>query len=327
MHELTIFKQNLPSIDIKLEDKTQSLSYWFELYFSTQVLGSPKETIGAKKKDIVKFLNYFQNNIKTNNIDYWTTSVTKAFQGFLLNVPYSATTINRIFATLRHAANWIQNQRPFLAGHPFTNIRDVAIDDPAWKGLTSIEITRLKVGCDHRLMICKRANQNAYLETAVFYILLHTGLREFELIGLNIDQYHSRGFHNVIRKGRKVTRKVHLPQEAREVLDKYLEKRSDIQPNEPLLVTKNGNRLNPRDVQRICNRIASQASAQLSIEEKIRLTPHMLRHTFLKNVADSEGVHVAQALSGNISMREIFRYTKPSHDEIESISEKLAKKF
>jgi len=45
--------------------------------------------------------------------------------------------------------------------------------------------------------------------------------------------------------------------------------------------------------------------------------PHKLRHTFLKKVTDKYGVHFAQELSGNVSIKEIFRYAKPSQDEMQ----------
>lgn len=52
---------------------------------------------------------------------------------------------------------------------------------------------------------------------------------------------------------------------------------------------------------------------------------HMLRHTFLKKVTDKHGVHFAQELSGNVSIKEIFRYAKPSQDEMQSTIEELFK--
>ena len=74
---------------------------------------------------------------------------------------------------------------------------------------------------------------------------------------------------------------------------------------------------------RICARISKQASAHLPPEEHFHLTPHQLRHTFLKHVADKHGVHYAQRLSGNVSIREVFRYTKPSDEEVEGDMEGL----
>lgn len=44
---------------------------------------------------------------------------------------------------------------------------------------------------------------------------------------------------------------------------------------------------------------------------------------FLKKVTDKHGVHFAQEMSGNVSIREIFRYAKPCQDEIQSTIEEL----
>jgi hypothetical protein len=82
-----------------------------------------------------------------------------------------------------------------------------------------------------------------------------------------------------------------------------------------------GNRLAPQDVARVCHRLARQACAHLGEGECFHLTPHMLRHTFLKRVADLPGVHVAQQMSGNVSIKEIFRYTKPGQDEMDETAE------
>ena len=66
-----------------------------------------------------------------------------------------------------------------------------------------------------------------------------------------------------------------------------------------------------------------QANAYLSTNEKIKLTPHMLRHSFLKRVADKHGLHVAQNLSGNVSIKEIFRYTKPDNNQKHDMVQEL----
>jgi integrase/recombinase XerD len=296
--------------------------------------GSPN-TERAKRKDLEKFLAFFVDSLGHEHVDAWTPSVTKGFQRSLQHTvsvgrtkPLAPSSINRILATVRHFAKWLHHQRPIRVGNPLENVRDIATDSSAWNGLTDKEIMRLKSACDQRLKHCDRKNQNPLLETAVLYCLLYTGMREFELSSLNVGQYHSGGFHLVKRKGNKVSRKVPLPKEASRWLDAYLEQRGDggsalLEDDEPLFVSRYGNRLHPRDIYRIMERICSQASAQLSEGEKMRLTPHMLRHTFLKRVADKKGVHVAQEMSGNVNMREIFRYTKPSQEEMDQIAESI----
>ena len=300
---------------------SNSLVSWANLYFQFHVLGSPTKTVQAKTKDMSKFLSFFEKEIGHEHIDSWTPAVTKHFLNHLAGTastvtgkPLKATSINRVLATLSNFAGWVEKQRPFLAGSPFVGVKNLKVDAPHWNGLTAREVLRLKSACEQRLNACKRKDQNPLLEAAVFHVLLYTGMREAELVALNRHQYHHRGFHDVKRKASRVSTKIPCPQEAREKLEAYLAD-SPKEPHEPLFTSRYGSRLLPRDVARICERIAQQASAHLSEADEIRLTPHMLRHTFLKRIADKHGVHVAQQMSGNISMREIFRYTKPSDEE------------
>jgi hypothetical protein len=60
--------------------------------------------------------------------------------------------------------------------------------------------------------------------------------------------------------------------------------------------------------------------AQLPTKERFRLNPHQLRHTSLKRVSDKHGVHVAQKMSGNVSIREIFRYAQSSEEEVDWVA-------
>lgn len=307
-----------------------SIFYWANLYFNINVVNSPIHTTRAKKNDIDKFLYFFQSSLHSDNVSLWAPSVTKGFLKYLQNQKslktnqlYISTTINRILATIRHFANWLIKNYTIPSGNPFTGVKLIQVEDPAWNGLTENEIMRLKSACDIRLNACNKKYQNPVLETAVFYILLMTGLRESELAALNVKQYYNRGFHEVKRKGNKITKKIPLPKEAREYLEQHLASRSNILDNDPLLLSRYSNRILTRDIARICQRIARQASVHLSKEQELKLSPHMLRHTFLKRIADKHGIHVAQDLSGNISMKEIFRYTKPNYNEKLSIVEAL----
>ncbi|WP_218127068.1 tyrosine-type recombinase/integrase [Catalinimonas alkaloidigena] len=311
-------------------DPQHVLSAWIQFYLAVRVQGGSEHTRRAKESDLQKFLRFFVDQLGTERVDFWTPSMSKAFLKWLHTAPrrevgaaerrkgegdrpLAATSVNRILATLRHFGGWLHGQRPLPTGHPFEGVKNLAIDEPAWNGLTVREVTRLKIACEQRLALCTRADQNALLETAVFYCLLFTGLRESELAALNVGQYHHRGFHQVKRKGSKISGKVSVPAEAKAWLDRYLESREgELADQEPLFVTRYSNRIARKDIYRIARRICDQANAT---GDGIRLTPHMLRHTFLKRVANKHGVHVAQEISGNISMREIFRYTKPSQEE------------
>lgn len=318
------------SEDPRESDQGDSVIAWARFYYHVHVKGSPSKTEQAKLGDLHKFLGFMVQEVGHDHADSWTPAVTKHFLKSLqhtvsasTNKPYKATTINRILATVRHFARWLHKQRPLLAGDPFARVRDVQADAPDWNGLTSRQLMRLKSACEQRLVLCKRKNQNPSLEIAVFYLLLQTGLRESEVVSLNVRQYRDRGLHHVKRhKSKKISTKVPVPRDAREFLEAYLSARQP-QPNEPLFLNRYGQRLTGQDVQRICKRILQQASVNLEEAERFRFTPHKLRHTFLKRAADKNGVHFAHEASGNVSIKEIFRYTKPSQEEIDEAVEKL----
>ena len=333
MYQLAITKTSILDAPINHD----SVQFWATKYFHLFVLNASEHTQRAKKLDLEKFLGYFFETMRSETIDLWTPALTRGFQNHLLahesaktKGAYCATTINRILATIRHFGNWLHVERPLLAGDPFTGVKLTQVEEPSWNGLTITEITRLKAACDIRLKSCEKGNQNPLLEVTIFYVLLMTGLRESELARLNYGQYYARGFHEVKRKGNKVSKKILVPNEAREYLDKLLVERirlleekgrGAIEASDPLFISRYDARISTRDIARVCDRIAKQASAHSS--DRIHLTPHMLRHTFLKRVADKHGVHIAQDLSGNISMREIFRYTKPSAEQKRVIVEGL----
>ena len=105
-------------------------------------------------------------------------------------------------------------------------------------------------------------------------------------------------------------------------MDLYLTTRN-AQPDEPLFLTRYGTRLKTLNVYHLCERVLKQALTFLPESERFDFTPHKLRHTFLKKVTDKHGVHFAQEISGNVSIKEIFRYAKPSQDEMQNTIEEL----
>ncbi len=265
------------------------------------------KTEQAKKKDMEKFINFFELEVGHDHVDNWTLAVSKQFQKMLCKMiseksgkVYKATTVNRVMATIRHVGRWLHQKRPLLAGDPMTQVKDMQTDAPDWNGLTSKQLMRLKSACEQRIKSCDRKNQNPLLETAVFYTLLGTGLRASELVTLNVYQYQNKGLHDVVRhKSKRVISKAPIPQEARDFLDQYIESKSP-DAEEPLFISRYGTRLKGLDIYRICQRVLIQALAFLPESEKFDFTPHKLRHTFLKKVTDKHGVHFAQVMSGNL---------------------------
>ena len=57
--------------------------------------------------------------------------------------------------------------------------------------------------------------------------------------------------------------------------------------------------------------------------ERIKVSPHVLRHTFLRKLAEEKGLQYAKEASGHKSDRYIWRYVKPSQQSLAAAIDEL----
>jgi integrase/recombinase XerD len=62
--------------------------------------------------------------------------------------------------------------------------------------------------------------------------------------------------------------------------------------------------------------IRTQASAHHPDGERIEVSPHVLRHTLLRRLAEEKGVHYAKETSGHRSDRYIWRHVEPDKQSL-----------
>lgn len=322
MNHLAIQPAAILSPDLAPDGQRDSLVAWFNLYMGLEAGANADNTIAAKTRDLEAFLGFFTRAIGSDQADLWTRSITADFVEDLQKEKRSPTSINRMLATLRHCASWMHRKRPFLAGNPTERIADIAVDDPEWKGLADIEVTRLKAAAEQLIHVKRRRNQHPIRDFAIFHVLLRTGLRISELLRLDLDQYRGKHFANVKRKGRKVTREIFLAAEDREALDRYIAEVRGREPG-PLFLSRSGRRLARQNVDSALKAIANQANARFPDDQKIKLHAHVLRHTCLRRAAEKHGVQYAMELSGQSSERYIWRYVQPSSEQKEAALDDL----
>ena len=199
-------------------------------------------------------------------------------------------------------------------------------DEPDWNGLTDRQLMLLRGAIDVRMKVCVRENQNPLLEAVTFYVLLNTGLREFEFCSLTMEQYYNKGFHEIKRKGNMITKRAFLSEDARQRLNEYLGWRESVKDEAEtnfMFINRYLKPVSPTAVRRMCERLSKQACVNLNEEDKFVLSPHQLRHTCLKRANDKYGLSFAKKMSGNVGDREIYRYTAPSQEEVEERVESL----
>lgn len=213
------FAVQLPGQDFDPE----SLLSWVQLYGAVEAGSNAANTLKAKGRDLEQFLRFLSERVRSHHPDQWTKPVAAAFLRHLEDAEKKkATTVNRGLATLKHCAAWVQARRPFLAGDPTAGVRELVTDEPSWKGLSDVQVMRLRSAAEQMLKLKGRKDQTPERDRAIVLVLLYTGLRVSELISLRREQYTGKHFRDVKRKGKVRTAKVYLPPEAREGLDLYL---------------------------------------------------------------------------------------------------------
>lgn len=315
------------------ENSTDSLLYWARTYWESKVAGRAAGTVAAKKNDLQLFFDFFAAVVGTDDVDFWTPLVSRNFKSWLLEKTpeparkhqgaYAPTSVNRILATLRHFASFIQAKRAqvFAGGFPLEDILDIKLTPPEWNGLSRIELMRLQAALDQVIQLSSRANQNPKLKRSVFSLAVATGLRASEIEGLDFEQYQGSYLKNVRGKGENF-RDVYVPAGARADLDAYLASERG-SGNGPLYRTRTGGRFRRQYIDSFLKKVAAQANAKLPLEEHIQLHAHKLRHTSIKRVHDKKGPVAAKKHGGHRGFKQLERYATPTREEVEAAADEL----
>jgi integrase/recombinase XerD len=280
------------NVSAHIAQAKNSLAELATVYLVTEAAGHSQATLDAKRRDLQRFLSFYQGLYKHDRPEEWFVSVTKAFLKAL------------------------QREGPglFPLGCPTEGVKPPAEPTADWKGLTRLDEIRLTAAAQTLRARPGHGTNQGLRNHALLAVLLGSGLRVSEALGLDRDQYTTKGFERVQVKGSGVRDFVPLHRDARKVLDDWLKERQD--DSSPLFITRTGRRLSRREAAAIIGRMATQANGRLSDEEKIEVSPHVLRHTFLRKLAETKGVHYAREASGHQSDRYIWRYVKPDQQTL-----------
>lgn len=311
------------NVSTHIEQAQNRLSDLATLYLVTEVAGQSQATLDAKRRDLQRFLTFYHDLYGHDRPGEWFVSVTKAFLKHLQRERLAQASLVRVYATVRHFARWLDRKSPslFPLGCPTDGVKPPAEPTADWKGLTRVEEIRL-MSAAQTLRVRPGTGTNQGLRNhALLAVLLGSGLRVSEVLNLDRDQYTGKGFVRVAVKGGGVRDTVPVQREARQVLDDWLEAREDEAP--ALFPTRSGRRLSRREAAAIIRRIAAQANAHLPEAEKIDVSPHVLRHTFLRKLAETKGVQYAREASGHQSDRYIWRYVKPDRQTLADAVDEL----
>jgi len=303
------------NVPAPLKAARRSLSALADVYLRAEVAGQARATLDAKRRDLTRFLAFYQRLYDHDRPEEWYTSVTRAFLKQLAAGRAAPATIVRTYASVRHFARWIHRAAtPFPLGCPTDGVTPPQEPEPQWRGLSRADELRLLNAAQTLRVRPGRGTNQGLRDHAVIAVLLGSGLRVSELLSLNREQYTGRGFKNVAAKGGRVRAFVPVHVQARQVLAEWLATQAE--RTGPVFTTRTGTRLTRHQAFLILRRIAAQANAHRPVGQHLVVSPHVLRHTFLRKLAEEKGVQYAKEASGHRSDRYIWRYVKPDRQSL-----------
>jgi len=271
------------------------------------------------------FMAWFKkNNREEFALEKVTPSDVREYRSYLQNGQgFKATTVNRKLASLSSLMNWgIESGRIF--SNPAAKMKYVkqAVQSPKW--LDKNEQYALQRAMEKDVQLAQLRYPKRWVtrrrDMSIVTFMLNTGLRLSETISLKLDdlEISERKGQVLVRQGKgNKERVVPLNADAREALNEWLKVRPVTKCSRLWLSVESATDegLTGRAVQRVLKRYGQDADIE-------KLTPHILRHSFAKNLTN-KGVgieKVAQLLShGNLNTTQI--YIKPDFKDLEKAVE------
>ena len=288
-------------------------------------------TVAAYRNDLTLFARWFE---QTNGQPFTLESVTPTDirdfrQHGLLVEKRKAATVNRRLAAISALFTWAQ-KFGLINYNPAVEINQVETEPLAPRSLDRLEQNRLEraIEAENQLAFDLPVRSITHKrDGALVLFLLHTGLRISEALELRLDDLTlgERSGSVMIRHAKRTRqRRVPLNDTARKALQAWLVVRPQNGSDRLWLATegKGHGSLSSRTVQRMFKRLAHQANLDPAM-----LTPHVMRHTFARNLIDrGESIHIVARLLGHGSLETTRRYIQPSERDLEKVVQRLAER-
>jgi integrase/recombinase XerC len=294
-----------------------------------QSLDRSENTVSGYLSDLSLFARwFFETNDEPLRPDRLTPIDVRAYKQYLLTVKHrKASTINRRLAALSAYVGWAREMGQ-IEHDPIERISGVAQSMPAPKYLDKKEQYALLRAIEKDLQVAKLRYSLRWVtrrrDASLVIFMLNTGLRSHETLDLQLDDISlsDRKGEVFVRQGKgDKQRTVPLNKKARQAISAWLAERPEEQDNPYIWIaveTEAEGPLHQRSLQRIVTRYGEDAGLE-------NLTPHMLRHTFAKNLVDQGiGLEKVAALLGHSSLNTTRIYVTPSQKDLENAVETLS---
>ena len=298
-------------------------------HFTDWLLAQDRSPVTARnyRSDLIIFNRWFeQTNGTPLTPELLTPTDVREYRQYLLAVERrKASTINRRLAALSAYSTWAQEQG-LLDYNPTESVRAVGVQAraPRWLDRQAQAALLRELELLRNASRTPAANFRSRRNQAIVLFLLNTGLRIGELCALTLDDLsiNARKGHVLVRQGKgSKQRTVPLNLRIRQVLEIWLTSRQawlerlEID-SEHLFIGHQDCSLQPRSIQKMISNVGERIG--------LELTPHVLRHTFGKNLINA-GVSLEKvaALLGHSNLNTTRLYVTPGQQDLEKAVEVL----
>ncbi len=252
-----------------------------------------------------------------------TAAALRAYKQHLLEEQAKPKTVNRRLASLAAFADWARQAGYLNDRNPAQGITKVsqAPLSPRWLDHKQQAALLRTVEKEVQAAIRRYPRlQVAHLrDAAIVYLMLNTGLRVKEVVGLRLKDVllTDRKGTVIVRQGKGGKRReVPLNAQARKALQDYLDARPEV-PADGFFIGQSNQNVQEKTVQRAVKRFAESTGIG-------DVSAHVLRHTFAKSLID-KGVTLEKvaALLGHTSLETTQIYITPGERDLEEAVAKL----
>lgn len=167
-----------------------------------------------------------------------------------------------------------------------------------------------------------RSKAHALRDAAIIHLLLDTGIRVGELVGLNLDDIDGKHLHIRRAKGGSPVVKF-LPARTRKAIESYTRKERrqllKSKDSEALFLNQQSTRMNARAVQLLIPVWVERAGISKPV------TPHTLRHTFATSLLNKTGnLLLVQKALGHRNVTTTQIYAHVADNQLEQAVERRA---
>ncbi len=281
-----------------------------------QAAGKSQHTISAFLTDLGKLEKAVQADpasITATDLDQFLVAMKTKPDGS----DRSPNSMNRLKTAIRSFFNWLR-QAGMIESNPATGIKTSNVSQKPPVYLTEEEEKNLL-----RCLRYNRTRKHALRDNAIIHLMLDSGIRVAELVGLDLTDIDGKHLRVRLAKGGSPVVKF-LPARTRKAIGTYIQKeRPQFEKQDStkaLFINQQGTRLQSRAVQVLVPAWIKLAGITKSV------TPHTLRHTFATSLLNKTGnlLLVQKALGHrNVTTTQIYAHVADAslEEAIENRSE------